>query len=507
MPTAPTPHDTSLPAGNTVQVGNREQGIPQAAVAATQGGQGTDGRGASRDGPAAAAEDAPPAAAGGQEAQPALRVAQSMTGSADPEAADRAAQVVAVVKEGGGNARVVRNGQSLSIAPGKVILMGDSIDTDGDAVRIEFTRASERGNGDKAMSVTIGAHSNLLIRAEAGEQSAVSFRMLAGAMAVENSPSQGEGVSIDTPFGRVVARGQGVGVSVNNSSGETTVLPIGARVAAGAQGDGVWVQSPGAASSMGVSGEGMVLHATTSARAAETPSAAQASVITSLVSSANPAPDAGTGPAAPGTSGPASPGAPAGSSPGAPASAPGNGSFSGSTVSSAASLAPISGSAPTGLAAITPAPLPALNVSGFIGSTGTASPQAETTSAPPVIPNIGIGSLRVDESAGFANVIITLSAVTTQIVTLTVTVTGTSDGRVASGVHTVTVPAGESSATLSLPIATDTVRQADGTIGLSITSVVNGLITQGEATVVVLDAAPMVAGPGNSVVTGGAGDD
>ena len=73
--------------------------------------------------------------------------------------------------------------------------------------------------------------------------------------------------------------------------------------------------------------------------------------------------------------------------------------------------------------------------------------------------------------------------------------------------YTVAVAAGEDHATLSLPIATDTVRQADSTIGLHISSVVNGVIAQGEATVVVLDAAPMVAGTASSVVTGGAGND
>ena len=33
--------------------------------------------------------------------------------------------MVAVVKEGGGNARVVRDGQTRSLAPGEAILMGD----------------------------------------------------------------------------------------------------------------------------------------------------------------------------------------------------------------------------------------------------------------------------------------------------------------------------------------------------------------------------------------------
>jgi hypothetical protein len=290
MPAASTPHDTVALAGNASQAGN--PGQESAALAGNE----ADGRLAETGAAQAQTVD-------GQDAPPALLVAQLAPGATGPAVTDGAAvnsaQVVAVVKEGGGNARIVRNGQSLSVAPGEVILMGDSIDTEGGTVKIEFTRSSERGNGDKAMSVTIGAHSNLLIRAEAGEQQLLSLRMSAGAIAIENSPSQGEGISIDTPSGRVVARGQGVGVSVNSNSGETTVLPIGPRAAAGTQSDGVWVQSSSAGSAVGVSGEGTVLHAAAAnTRAAEAPTAAQASVITSLVGVSGPAPDAGTGPAA-----------------------------------------------------------------------------------------------------------------------------------------------------------------------------------------------------------------
>lgn len=116
--------------------------------------------------------------------------------------------------------------------PGGLLLQGDAVES-GDAgpFKLGLQRTGTSGGDDRTVSATLGAPSRLLMQTQpAGDESLLSVRLVAGTVVVGESVDS-LGITIDTPAGRVVAKGQGVGVSVKPSNQDTTVLPIGISAA------------------------------------------------------------------------------------------------------------------------------------------------------------------------------------------------------------------------------------------------------------------------------------
>ncbi|MFG6429183.1 VCBS domain-containing protein [Roseateles sp. LYH14W] len=438
-------------------------------------------------------------------------------------AAEAPPPVVGKVRESGATARVLRDGTMVALRPGDLLLLGDVVES-GDAgpVKLDLQRNGSPAD-DRTVSATLGAQSRLLMQTQpVGDETLVSVRLVAGTVVVGES-ADSLGITIETPAGRVVAKGQGVGVTVNPTSQETTVLPIGISAAVATPGAGVSVHANGSSadgSGLAVGSTGVTLQAgVETARSPDSPSAAQVTSITSLAGAGA---GAGAGSGVGGSAGnvdaalssSSSGAASVLGSTGGPAGLAGLSGFTGAAVPGSAgstSLAPISGaggvsSGSSGDGAPA-APLPPASVVSAPVAAPTAPAPVAPLPAPLLVPTVSVHDLVVDESTGVAQVPISLTTPTTIDVTVSVQVSGTGDGRIVAGVYSVTVLAGATEATVSVPIARDATRQAEGTLSVQVVSVVNGVAGGSPAVLTVQDQATIVAGPADTALTGGAGND
>ena len=453
----------------------------------------------------------------------AVLLAQADTGAPmvappPPEAAPAPPAIVGTVRATSGNARVIRDGQSIAIKPGDVVLEGDVLASDAAGpVRLELKRSAS-GAGDGVVTATLGADSRILMQASSGTGDlGVTLRLDAGTLVLGDAPRDGLGVNIDTPAGRVVAQGQGVGVSVNPINQETTVLPVGTGNGPSTPGAGVSIQAAGGGAGVVVGSTGITLQAGTDpGRGNDAPTSSQVNTITSLL-----------GPGVGGSSGNldaavAAPASPVSGGNGTTPSASPTGSgapevvpiitsaATGSSAATNAALAPISGAVNAAPAA-TPAPAPAAAPAPSSAAPAEASAPTPPPAAAPApvvpVPSVSIASLVVDETAGLARIPVSLSVPTTVDVTLSVLVSGANDGRVVPGVYTITVPAGSNVASVPVPLTSDTQRQSDVVLTLEVTSVINGVVGDRLATLTLQDTSAIVAGPRDSQLVGGSGDD
>ncbi|MFG6413489.1 VCBS domain-containing protein [Roseateles sp. DC23W] len=432
--------------------------------------------------------------------------------------ADAPPPMVGKVREAGTTARVLRDGAVVALRPGDLLLEGDVVESgDAGALKLDLLRTGTQGSEERTVSATLGAQSRLLMQANAaGDEQLVGIRLVAGTIVVGESPDM-LGIAIDTPAGRVVAKGQGVGVSVHPTTQETTVLPIGVSAAVATPGAGVTVQSASQldGSPLSVGSAGITMQAgLETVRSTDSPSAAQVTSITTLAGAG-----AGVGGAAgsldvAASSSPLAGNAAMLASTGSPAGLAGLAGFAGAALPGFAggtSLAPISGSggtsSPSAGPTTAPAPLPPPPEPSSPGPTPAAPVPGAPLPAPLLVPTVSVRDVVVDESAGSAQVPVVLSTPTTIDVTVSVQVSGSEDGRIAAGVYSVTVPAGATTATVPVPINRDTTRQADDTLSVQLVTVVNGVAGESSAELTLQDASTIMAGPADSVLTGGAGND
>jgi VCBS repeat-containing protein len=380
------------------------------------------------------------------------------------------------------------------------------------------------GGDDRTVTATLGAQSRLLMQTQpAGDESLVGVRLVAGTVVVSDN-ADSLGISIETPAGRVVAKGQGVGVSVNPGSQETTVLPIGAGGLA-TPGAGVTVYGNGGANGAAADGAGLAVGGTgvtlqvgvEGSRNTEAPSAAQVTSINNLVGAGSGVGgSAGSLDVAPGSGSSVLSGTSSmlGAA-GGPAGLATLAGFPGAAMPGSAgsnSLAPISGTGGVSPGAMdfaaAPTPLPPAPVVVVPPSSAFAAPVAQAPlPAPLLVPTVSVNDLVVDESAGVAHVRVSMSTPTTIDVTVRVQLDGSGDGRMAAGVYSATVTAGATEATVAIPILRDTTRQADATLSLQLVSVDNGVVGVAQAVLTLQDRDTIVAAPQGSVLLGGSGDD
>lgn len=129
--------------------------------------------------------------------------------------------------------------------------------------------------------------------------------------------------------------------------------------------------------------------------------------------------------------------------------------------------------------------------------------------APVVEPNqpqLSINDVRVNEGAGVATFTISLDKSSTQPVTVTYTsrsgtaVVGSGEGADAGLVtQTVTIPAGQTSAKVTVPIANDTTYEGSETFQVVLSQPVNATIAQGTGTGTILDNGSGTLGPNQTV--------
>ena len=174
-----------------------------------------------------------PEMAPGQSGLPLLRtpilLAQAAIEQTPGAVADSApARILAEVMEAGANARLMRNGRTIALKPGDVVLDGDIIDvTTGATVKVAYPRDANASLTEELITSTIGENSRVQFRSEIANQvDSLSLKLIAGSIVIENIPDIGTRMSIDTPAGRVGVAFRDVGVTVNQGSGETTVMAL-----------------------------------------------------------------------------------------------------------------------------------------------------------------------------------------------------------------------------------------------------------------------------------------
>lgn len=110
------------------------------------------------------------------------------------------------------------------------------------------------------------------------------------------------------------------------------------------------------------------------------------------------------------------------------------------------------------------------------------------------LPVISVADLSVLESAGNATINVSLSQASSQSVSLNYS---TSDGTAASGsdysfvAGVLTIPAGSTSGTITVPITADTIYEGSETFNLNLTSPVNATLANATAIITILDAQTM----------------
>jgi parallel beta-helix repeat protein len=127
--------------------------------------------------------------------------------------------------------------------------------------------------------------------------------------------------------------------------------------------------------------------------------------------------------------------------------------------------------------------------------TATATDSAGNTSefsacialvAPP--PGISVASVSVDEGAGVATVTVSTTAPATDPVSVTLT---TSNGTATA--VTVVIPAGQTSATVGIPVVDDALDEADETFTVTLSNPLGGVLGVAQATVTIVDDDPLPA--------------
>ena len=140
------------------------------------------------------------------------------------------------------------------------------------------------------------------------------------------------------------------------------------------------------------------------------------------------------------------------------------------------------------------------------GSAPDGSLTIRVIDAQPVVPALSINSVSVNEGAGVATFTISLDKPTTLPVTVSyrnasgTALVGTAEGSDARPVEgTVTIPAGETSATVTLPIVNDAPYEGSETFQVVLSQPVNASIAQGTGTGTILDNGGGTPGPNQTV--------
>lgn len=109
---------------------------------------------------------------------------------------------------------------------------------------------------------------------------------------------------------------------------------------------------------------------------------------------------------------------------------------------------------------------------------------------PPALPTLSVGNLTVAESAGTAHVTVTLSAASGSTVTVNATTSdgsATAPGDYAAVTVPVTIPAGQTTGDVPIPIASGSVDEPTETFTVTLSSPNNATIADGAATVTITD--------------------
>lgn len=140
------------------------------------------------------------------------------------------------------------------------------------------------------------------------------------------------------------------------------------------------------------------------------------------------------------------------------------------------------------------------------GSVPDATLHIHVIDAQPALPAVSIDSVTVNEGAGVATFTITLDKPATQPVTVTYTsVSGTAvvgngaDADAGLVASTVTIPLGQTSAQVTVPIANDGTYEGRETFQVVLSQPVNATIAQGTGTGTILDDGTGALGPNQSV--------
>jgi len=151
-------------------------------------------------------------------------------------------------------------------------------------------------------------------------------------------------------------------------------------------------------------------------------------------------------------------------------------------------------------------PPPIFAVTGLQASALTAAAPPVTPTPEPTQPQLSINDVRVNEGAGVATFTISLDKPSTQPVTVTYTsrsgtaVVGTGEGADAGLVtQTVTIPAGQTSVKVTVPIVNDRTYEGSETFQVDLSQPTNAVIAKGTGTGTILDNGTGPLGPEQTV--------
>jgi Calx-beta domain/RTX calcium-binding nonapeptide repeat (4 copies) len=151
-------------------------------------------------------------------------------------------------------------------------------------------------------------------------------------------------------------------------------------------------------------------------------------------------------------------------------------------------------------------PPPIFAVTGLQASTPAAAATPVTPTPEPTQPQLSINDVRVNEGAGVATFTITLDKPSTQPVTVTYTsrsgtaVVGSGEGADAGQVtQTVTIPAGQTSVNVTVPIVNDRTYEGSETFQVDLSQPSNAGIAKGTGTGTILDDGTGTLGPDQRV--------
>jgi Ca2+-binding RTX toxin-like protein len=407
-------------------------------------------------------------------------------------------KAIAHVADATPDVKVVRDGQELALHAGDPVFEGDQVVTAAKGqVTFDMTTGADAGN---ANNLTLGENSRVSLTLASGAGDTVHVSVKAGNVIAAETPDSLH-IVIDTPSGSIRPQSASVDVTVNATTSEVQVQMVGGT------GD-VAIQSASGPVVLNQSNQSTVLSSDTGGagliRAADLHAGSSSQSTGSFDSNHSGSGSlSGSGTSENGLSS-------------SPFSNGTNGSFSGLGSSTGGnggggpqlSSSPLAGGPAGGGSSGTDSPsLPPVPTSPLPGNTPTTQPPVNLNT-PPVTPEISIADIKVEEQAGVVHIEIKLSSVTTLPVTVDLVVPGTSgDGRIAAGVHTVTVNPGSTAVVVDIPITSDLVRQPDTELLLTLQNPTGGVLGKGTAMLTVFDVAPIVAGNSSDEVIGGGGDD
>lgn len=151
-------------------------------------------------------------------------------------------------------------------------------------------------------------------------------------------------------------------------------------------------------------------------------------------------------------------------------------------------------------------PPPIFAVTGLQASTPAAAATPVTPTPEPTQPQLSINNVSVNEGAGVATFTISLDKPSTQPVTVTYTtrsgtaVVGSGEGAdVGAVTQTVTIPAGQTSVKVNVPIVNDATYEGSETFQVVLSQPVNATVAQGTGTGTILDNGSGPLGPEQTV--------